>query len=150
MPIEDGLKQAAAAFNKGNRDGEFDWGAAIGDLSSLAIARARGTEFGNTACGTTYGPGKQEIDVWHLALLLGEYTAGLLAQKSAEGHCLRPGHVPCQQMASLHMDMFIAFKKALESLIAEMRDLEKRVRAKTENLANPSRAAAKEVGLRDD
>jgi hypothetical protein len=149
MPIAEGLKQAAAAFNKGYGDGVFDWAAAINDLSQLAIARAQGVVFEHPACGSTHGPGKQEIDVWHLALLLGEYTAGLLAQKSAEGQCPTPEHRPCPQMAQAHLDMLIAFRKALEALVAEMAELERQVRAKTEDLSKPRLTVTRELALRD-
>jgi hypothetical protein len=121
-----------------------------------ARARAHETRFAFPECGMGYDADDprsidiwgREIVLWQLSLLLGEYMAGLLAQKAAEGHCHQ--HRPCPNMARKHMDMLEALKGDLQALVCQIDEVQEEVRRATDGLQKPSQRVAQTLGLRDE
>src|SRR5205807_9766054 len=101
MTIEEGLKLVDGIIMRPRPE------QALPELIDAARdrAKAQATRYRWDACKTGYSPEDKnhEIDVWQLCLMYGEYLAGLLALKAAEGHCQTKMHFPCQTMANAHM-----------------------------------------------
>lgn len=148
MPIAQGLQAVDAVLSSPNWD--------INRLILAARDRAQqlgtgaglpqGYAFGLNSCGTFYGATadgtSQELLSWCLSLLLAEYTAGLLARKAEQGHCLQhrkaPDFKPCPDMVQEHMRMLSAFKEALRTLIKEIEQLEQQTPLPQSPAAAPS------------
>jgi hypothetical protein len=64
------------------------------------------------------------MQVWHVSLMLAEYLADLLGRKIKDGHCNSPDHAPCSTMRAEHRQMFKQYRKALEGLVADVKQLE--------------------------
>jgi hypothetical protein len=119
-------------------------------------ARAHGTRFAFPECEMGYDPDDprspdlwgREMVFWQLSLLLGEYMAGLLAQKAAEGHCNK--HRPCPKMAKNHMDMLDALKADLQGLVRQIDEVQEEIRQATDHLQKPSQRVAQTIGLRNE
>jgi hypothetical protein len=136
LPIPHGLQTVNDILTKPNWD--------FGQLVEAARTRARATfatlatmpgkAFGVPNCATSYGAGNHEVDAWLLCILIGEYVAGLLAQKAVEGHCQQhrkmPDFTPCPEMAKEHLRMLGGFRDSLSTLVREIEDLEKQTLAK--------------------
>jgi hypothetical protein len=131
-----------------------------GDIIDVARRRARdyGNRFVFLECDVRHLPElsgspnqwSHLIVPWQLSLLLAEYTAGMLAQKAAEGHCQTPAHVPCSEMTKGHMKMLSKFKKELQRLVNEICEVEEEVRQETNDLQKPGQVVAWTLGLRDE
>jgi hypothetical protein len=85
------------------------------------------------ACDTQYGFAPSgmvhhELQTWFLAILLAEYTAGILAQKAEEGHCQKhripPDLKGCPVMAVEHRRMLLAFRDSLQQIVDDISTLE--------------------------
>jgi hypothetical protein len=94
-----------------------------------------GKAFGIPGCDTEYGPGNMELDTWFLTLYLAEYTAGLLAEKSRDGHCnvhrVAPAFNRCPKMAQEHLEMLGKFKMALTDLVSQIDTIEQKLKVGT-------------------
>ena len=134
------------------------------DAAFIAAARERGkkhkTSFSFPECGVAHlaepKPGNPHVwdDIvlaWQLCLLFGEYTAGLIGQKSAEGHCQTGHHVPCKRMSKRFLKtMLRTFKKDLETLAKQVGRVERLVLKHTDGFDKPSKAVAHDLGLREE
>jgi hypothetical protein len=78
-----------------------------------------------------------------MAILLAKYTAGIIAQKAAEGHCTT--NAQCKESSAEHLEMLEDFKKELGGLYREIDDLILKIRM----LPSLGEKAAKSLGLRD-
>src|SRR6516162_7614370 len=138
----------------------------IDNLNTAFVAAARErakkhrTSFSFADCGVAHlaepEPGNPHrwddiILAWQLCLLFGEYTAGLIGQKSAEGHCQTPGHVPCKKMSKRFLKTMLRnFKKDLETLAKQVGRIERLVLKHTDGFDKPSKAVAHDLGLREE
>ncbi len=134
------------------------------DAAFIAAARDRAkkhrTSFSFADCSVAHlaepEPGNPHrwddiILTWQLCLLFGEYTAGLLGQKSAEGHCQTGNHVPCKRMSKRFMKtMLAAFRKDLKRLTKQIGRIERLVRKATDGFDKPSQVVAYNLGLREE
>jgi hypothetical protein len=134
------------------------------DAAFIAVARERAkkhkTSFSFQDCGVSHLaepiPGNPHVwdDIilaWQLCLLFGEYTAGLIGQKAAEGHCQTAAHVPCKAMSKRFLKtMLPAFRKDLETLVKQIGRVQRLVRQHTDDFDKPSRAVAHDLGLREE
>ena len=132
------------------------------DTVLIAIAKERAqkhkTSFSFPDCGVEHladpEPGNPHrwdhiILTWQLCLLFGEYTAGLIGQKSAEGYCGK--HVPCKKMSKRFLKtMLAAFRKDLKRLVKQIGRIERLVRKHTDGFDQPSQAVAYKIGLREE
>lgn len=80
---------------------------------------------------------------WQLGLLLLEFMAGLLAQKSAEGYYKQDAHRPCSGMAKNHMQMLDRLKGDLQHLVNEIDTVQQQIRQATAGLASPGQHVAR-------
>jgi hypothetical protein len=134
------------------------------DQAIIAAARERAkkhtTNYQFADCGVAHlaepEPGNPHrwddiILAWQLCLLFGEYTAGLIGQKSAEGHCQTETHRPCKKMSKRFMETMLAdFKKDINKLVQEIGEIERLVRLHTKDFENPSQKVAYNLGLREE
>lgn len=132
------------------------------DAAFIAAARDRAkkhkTGFSFPDCGVAHlaepTPGNPHVwdDIilaWQLCLLFGEYTAGLIGQKAAEGHCQTPAHVPCKTMSRRFLKIMLrTFRKDLETLVKQIRRVQRLVRQHTGGFLKPGKGVAHDLGLR--
>jgi hypothetical protein len=83
--------------------------------------------FGSEEHQTTYGLGSHEMQIWYVSMMLAEYLAESLARRVREGRCNQDGagHVPCAVMKAEHFRMLQDYRKSLEKLVDEIKNLEK-------------------------
>jgi hypothetical protein len=120
-------------------------------------ARKHKTNFEFPDCGVFHkaDPSQYQWDDiilrWQLCLLFAEWTAGMIGQKSAEGHCQTPGHIPCKKMSKRFLKtMLRTFKKDLETLVKQIGRVERLVLKHTDGFDKPSKAVAHDLGLREE
>jgi len=151
MSIPEGKKLAGTAFDKFYATPTFDWAKSLPELLAIAEARARAKansgdviyDFKDCGSGMLYGVGSQEITAWEMSVLLAEYTAGVLAQKAAEGHC--PKEAPCAKASKEFLRMLEDYRGRLNGLVAEIDALLVKIRGS--QTLGPQ--LAKSLGLRD-
>src|SRR5436190_15633749 len=114
MALDDGKRDVTAVLPPMRPDLNRLAGLAQGRAQVLKVAYNKCA----AECGVEYTPQHHEIEMWMFTLMFGEYTADLILQKAADGHCY--AHKPCLATSDMHLQMARDLKKDLEQLVTQI------------------------------
>jgi hypothetical protein len=126
MSISEGMMRVAKVIEPFFVQGVLDpkvYGPFVVNVMEYADQRVQSFK-APTECGTGYNSHNPELQMWFFGIMLCEYVAGLLADKTEKGHCnqhrKKPELTPCQKTRRMHLDMLKVFRADLSALVEEI------------------------------